>query len=113
MTDSKWKSSKKPNESPWKKRTDPPARPPAQRETAAESVETESRPIRPSGEMRLYGINACLAAFARRPQHLRKVYLLESRIAELKPVLAWCVKNKLGYRVVENADLDKLTGSRH
>lgn len=63
--------------------------------------------------MRLYGINACLAAFARRPQHLRKVYLLESRIAELKPVLAWCVKNKLGYRVVENADLDKLTGSRH
>lgn len=63
--------------------------------------------------MRLYGINACLAAFARRPEQLRKVYLLESRIAELKPVLAWCVKQKLGYRVVENTDLDKLTGSRH
>ncbi|MEO7936199.1 MAG: TrmH family RNA methyltransferase [Dokdonella sp.] len=61
----------------------------------------------------MYGINACLAAFAQRPEHLRKVYLLESRIAELKAVLAWCVNHKLGYRVVENTDLDKLTGSRH
>lgn len=63
--------------------------------------------------MRLYGINACLAAFARRPDNLRKVYLLESRIAEFKPVLAWCAQHKLGYRIVENSDLDKLTGSRH
>jgi TrmH RNA methyltransferase len=63
--------------------------------------------------MRLYGRNACLAAFARRPQDLRKVYLTEARLPELKPVLAWCARNKLGYRMVETADLDKLTGSRH
>ena len=64
-------------------------------------------------EMRLYGLNACLAAFAKRPEALRKVYLTETRIATLKPVLAWCVKHRLGYRVVEDADLDKLTSSRH
>ncbi len=64
-------------------------------------------------EIRLYGINACLAAFAKRPEALRKVYLVEARIAALKPVLAWCVKHRLGYRVVEDADLDKLTSSRH
>jgi len=113
MSENKWKSGKNTPISPWKQRTDAPARAPAPRETAAEHAETESRPQRPSGEMRLYGINACLAAFARRPGQLRKVYLLESRIAELKPVLAWCVKHRLGYRVVESADLDKLTGSRH
>ena len=113
MSENKWRSGKKTATSPWKQRADAPARLPAQREAAAESAETESRPLRPSGEMRLYGINACLAAFARRAKHLRKVYLLESRIAELKPVLAWCVKHRLGYRVVESADLDKLTGSRH
>ena len=64
-------------------------------------------------EIRLYGLNACLAAFAKRPEALRKVYLTEARIPALKPVLAWCVKHRLGYRVVEEADLDKLTGSRH
>jgi len=64
-------------------------------------------------EIRLYGLNACLAAFAKRPEALRKVYLTEARIATLKPVLAWCVKHRLGYRVVEDADLDKLTSSRH
>jgi TrmH RNA methyltransferase len=64
-------------------------------------------------EIRLYGLNACLAAFAKRPEALRKVYLTEARIPALKPVLAWCVKHRLGYRVVEDADLDKLTSSRH
>ena len=64
-------------------------------------------------ETRIYGLNACLAAFARRPEALRKVYLTEARIPALKQVLAWCVKHRLGYRVVEEADLEKLTASRH
>ena len=79
---------------------------------ATRAVE-EPRVPRPTGELRLYGVNACLAAFAARPQDLRKVYLTELRIAALKPVLAWCVQNKLGYRVVETIDLDKLSGSKH
>jgi TrmH RNA methyltransferase len=93
----------------------PPRAPSARRESFASSAETrdEPRPQRPSGEIRLYGINACTAAFARRPEDLRKVYLTEARIPALKSVLAWCVQNRLGYRVVEEADLDKLTGSRH
>ncbi|MBX3697214.1 MAG: rRNA methyltransferase [Dokdonella sp.] len=69
--------------------------------------------VRPSGEMRLYGRNACLAAYATRPQDLRKVYLTEARLDAFRPVLAWCAKNRLGYRIVESGDLDKLTGSRH
>ncbi|MBL0165324.1 MAG: rRNA methyltransferase [Xanthomonadales bacterium] len=113
MTESKWKSGKPATASPWKKKVVEPARPPVPRQTAADVAGPESRPVRPSGEMRLYGLNACLAAFARRPEQLRKVYLLESRIAELKPVLSWCAGHKLGYRIVEATDLDKLTGSRH
>ena len=64
-------------------------------------------------EVRLYGLNACLAAFAARPQDLRKVYLVESRLPALRDALAWCVKHRLGYRVVEEADLAKLTSSAH
>ncbi|HJT97088.1 MAG TPA: TrmH family RNA methyltransferase, partial [Rhodanobacteraceae bacterium] len=66
-----------------------------------------------SREIRLYGLNACLAAFAKRPDALRKVYLTESRMPILKHVLSWCVKHRLGYRLVEDGDLARLTGSRH
>lgn len=66
-----------------------------------------------TGELRLFGLNACLALFGRRPQDLRKVWLTEARITALKPVLAWCVKHRLGYRVVGEEDLAKLTGTQH
>lgn len=75
------------------------------------------RDERPGGasrsELRLYGLNALHAVFARRPGAIRKVYLTESRIPALKPLLAWCVKQRVGYRVVEEGDLDRLAASTH
>lgn len=73
----------------------------------------EAAPPRPAQEQRWYGLNACLALFAHRPAAVRKVWLLESRIPALKAVLAHCVKARLGYTVVEAADLEKLSGSAH
>ena len=64
-------------------------------------------------ELRYYGLNAVQAVFAHRPDAIRKVYLLESRIPQLQPLLAWCVKQRIGYRVVEEADLGKLAASSH
>nr|WP_221284929.1 TrmH family RNA methyltransferase [Xanthomonas campestris] len=63
--------------------------------------------------MRLYGINAIQAVFKARPQALRKIYLTEARIPQFKALLAWCVAQRLGYRVVEEADLTKLASSTH
>ncbi len=64
-------------------------------------------------ELRLFGLNAVLAAFEARPQALRKLYLLEARIPRLQPLLKWCVANRVGYRVVEDGDLNKLAGTTH
>jgi len=64
-------------------------------------------------ELRLYGLNACLAAFAARPADLRKVYLSEARLPVLRDVLAYCVRQRLGYRVVEEDDLRRLAASSH
>ncbi|UHQ25241.1 RNA methyltransferase [Lysobacter sp. 5GHs7-4] len=64
-------------------------------------------------ELRLYGLNAVRATFARRPQAIRKLYLTEARIPALQPLLAWCVAQRVGYRVVEESDLDKLAASSH
>jgi len=64
-------------------------------------------------EQRLYGLNACLAAFAKRPASIRKVWLIETRIPKLKAVIAYCVQQRLGYTIVGDDDLGKLSGSAH
>ena len=64
--------------------------------------------------MRLYGLNAVRAVFARRPQAIRKLYLAQDRIPQLQPVLKWCVAQRIGYRVVDDVDeLRKLAASTH
>src|SRR5690606_35707398 len=64
-------------------------------------------------EQRIHGLNAALAAFAARPQDLRKAWLLESRLPALRDMLAWCVSRRIGYRVVDEDELARLVGSRH
>jgi RNA methyltransferase, TrmH family len=64
-------------------------------------------------ELRVFGLNACLAVFARRPEAIRKVYLTEARMSVLKPILAWCARERVGYRLVANDDLERLTQSAH
>lgn len=64
-------------------------------------------------ELRLYGLNAVRAVFARRPDAIRKLYLGEARISQLQPLLKWCVAHRIGYRVVEETDLHKLAASAH
>jgi TrmH RNA methyltransferase len=88
--------------SPWKPRA------PA----SAPHAQTTSR-IRRDEELRLYGLNAVRALFARRPQAIRKLYLAEARIPQLQPLLKWCVAHRIGYRVVADADLQKLAASSH
>ena len=64
-------------------------------------------------EQRLHGVNACLAMFAARRDDLRKVWLLESRLGAFREVVAHCVKHRLGYTVVGDEDLRRLSGSDH
>jgi TrmH RNA methyltransferase len=47
------------------------------------------------------------------PDAIRKLYLAEARIPQLQPLLKWCVANHVGYRVVEEGDLQKLAASSH
>ena len=85
----------------------------ARDEADADFLRTASDTPRAPREQRLHGVNACLAMFARRPQDLRKVWLLESRIPQFKAVLAHCVQHRLGYTLVADEDLQKLSASAH
>jgi len=108
--------------SPWKSRGPRPPRAPAPRhEQSRHEAPRHERDDAPphsaraqrEAELRLYGLNAVQAVFAKRPQALRKLYLSAARIPQLQPLLKWCVANRVGYRVVEEADLQKLAASSH
>ena len=74
-------------ESPWKKKpqhTHRPSRAPSPRDIATEEHQ-HAREHR-EAELRLYGVNAVKAAFHRRPDALRKLYLVQDRIPH--PVVA-------------------------
>ncbi|MCC4599825.1 TrmH family RNA methyltransferase [Xanthomonas melonis] len=85
--------------------------PPAHR--APDAGPSAAPPPGNARELRLYGINAVQAVFKARPQALRKLYLSQARIPQFKALLAWCVAQRIGYRVVEEADLNKLAASAH
>ena len=98
-------------DSPWKSRGPRPQAPHAR--AGADAAPVDPRREHRGAELRIHGLNAVQAVFARRPQAIRKLYLSEWRIPRLQPLLKWCVANRVGYRVVEEADLQKLAASAH
>jgi TrmH RNA methyltransferase len=64
-------------------------------------------------EMRVFGLHACLAVFGRRRAAIRKVYLDKDRLGALREVIAHCVANRIGYRLLPGEELEKLTKSQH
>lgn len=64
-------------------------------------------------ELRLFGLNAVRAAFAARPDDLRKLWLVAERMGDLRELLAYCVANRRGYTIVEADELAKLAGTQH
>src|SRR3546814_606608 len=90
------------------------SRPPAgERGRPPRPLDEPEAPNQFARELRMYGLNAVRAVFARRPEAIRKLYLSEARIAVLQPLLKWCAANRVGYRVVEEEDLRKLAASSH
>ncbi|HEL4237354.1 TPA: rRNA methyltransferase [Stenotrophomonas maltophilia] len=98
---------------PWKNARRPSSRPPRATPLPPREGGTPPPPGRGNDELRLYGWNAVQALFDKRPQALRKLYLVESMIPRMQPVLKWCVANRVGYRVVEEGDLNKLAATTH
>ena len=85
---------------PWRRAAPPmAAQPPRAREREA--------------ELRMHGANAVRALFARRPQALRKLYLARGSAHHWGDVMRWCAAHRVGYRIVEDADLCRLAGSDH
>jgi TrmH RNA methyltransferase len=68
---------------------------------------------RGEGEEKYHGLRACEALFARRPDDIIRVYLNEERGRYFSDLLRWCSQNRKGYQIVEDDNLERITGSIH
>ena len=64
-------------------------------------------------ETRIYGENACLAVFKKRPQDIILVFLTKELMKRFPQITKYCVQNKKAYHLVEKAELEKMTKATH
>lgn len=74
---------------------------------------THPRREQRQSELRVFGLHACLAVFRHRREAVRKVYFEKERLGVLREVIAHCVANRIGYRILPGEALEKLTKSQH
>lgn len=64
-------------------------------------------------EFVLCGWNACMQAFERRPQEIRRVFFSKERSHLVGAIMKWCAKHKLPYRLLDIESLNKAAGGIH
>ena len=64
-------------------------------------------------ESKICGQHACRAIFAQRPQDIIRVFVSEKMTRDFGSLLKFCAENKMAYRVVGDAELEKVSGARH
>ena len=64
-------------------------------------------------EFTLYGWNACMSAFKKRPESLLRLFFSRTRTTELKVVKAWCAEKKLPFRQLDQESLNKVASGTH
>ncbi len=64
-------------------------------------------------EQKVSGVRACAALFAHRPGDIIRVYLTANRKPTFKALLEHCVAHRLGFQVVEDESLQRLSAGIH
>jgi len=82
------------------------------RTPAVRSARGEHRHQR-KAEEKFHGLHACEALFKRRPQDIIRVYLTQPRRQRLGPLVDFCVRERKGFQIVADDNLQRLTGSLH
>ena len=75
--------------------------------------EADSRRHRAGDEEMIHGLRACEALFARRPGDIVRAYVAEGRRRHFAALLERCARDRKGFQVVADDNLQRLTGSIH
>lgn len=60
-----------------------------------------------------YGLNSTMMIFDKRPQDIKKIYLLKNLTPKVSKLLSYCSRNRIAYKYVDEAALESKTSSVH
>jgi RNA methyltransferase, TrmH family len=72
-----------------------------------------SKKFNRDSETKIYGENACLALFKKRPQDIIQLFLTKEKLKNFSSVAKYCAQNKKAYHIVTRAELDQMTKATH
>ena len=64
-------------------------------------------------EMVYYGLHICETIYKVRPEDIIKVFVTNETSRKVPKLLSYCAQNKKAYKIIEAAELEKITGSVH
>jgi TrmH RNA methyltransferase len=64
-------------------------------------------------ETKIYGENACLALFKKRPQDIIQFFLTKEKLKTYSHITKYCAQNKKAYHIVTRAELEQMTKATH
>lgn len=64
-------------------------------------------------ELLYYGLHICETISKKRKDEIIKVFISKDISKDFSQLLSYCAKNKKAYKIVENKDIEKITGSVH
>lgn len=86
----------------------------ARRKSPERSGDADTLPPGDVREVRLYGINACLAFVAHRRDRIIRGYFTEAVARRhFAPLMKWLAQQRLAYHLVTEAEMERIAGSAH
>ena len=64
-------------------------------------------------ETKIYGENACLALFQKRPEDIIQLFLTKEKLKKLSHITKYCAQNKKAYHIVTREELEQMTKATH
>lgn len=72
-----------------------------------------SKKFNRESETKIYGENACLTLFKKRPEDIIQVFLTKEKLNTFSAIIKYCAQNKKAYHLVTRAELDQMTKATH
>lgn len=72
-----------------------------------------SKKFNRESETKIYGENACLALFKKRPEDIIQLFLTKDKLNAFSAIVKYCAQNKKAYHLVTRAELDTMTKATH
>lgn len=72
-----------------------------------------SKKFNRESETKIYGENACLALFKKRPEDIIQLFLTKEKLNKFSPIIKYCAQNKKAYHLVTKVELDQMTKATH